>query len=172
MKTARYALGITLFASLVSAASAAQPEVVGWLENVSVHPHQFEVRAKLDTGADNSSVHAENIEVFEENGEQVVAFTMRNREDETIRLKRPLLRYTHIKSKVPGAEPIQRPVVELSLCLGDNAVTAPVNLANRENFNYRMLIGRSYLKKGYLIDSNNTYTSKPECSNNKLISKS
>lgn len=145
----------------VTSGFAATPEIIGWIEHVSIHPQKLVMTAKIDTGADNSSVHAEDIQISEKNGLKVVTFTLRNKQGQSRQLEKPLLRYVLIKRK--GADPLQRPVVEIDLCLGNSIRTAQVNLSNRENFKYSMLIGRSYLQQAYLVDSSRTYTARLTC---------
>lgn len=140
---------------------AVTPQTIGWIEHVSIQPQKMLMKAKIDTGADNSSIHAEDIRVTEKDGVELVTFTLRNKQGESMQLEKPLIRYALIKRK--GAEPLQRPVVEMDLCIGDTLKTVPINLANRENFSYRMLIGRSYLKQGYVVDSNRQYITEPAC---------
>lgn len=172
MKAIYYA-GLVMLGSVYTTASfAVTPQTIGWIEHVGIHPHQMIMKAKIDTGADNSSVHAEDINVVEKNGAKMVSFTLRNKRGEIVQMEKPLVRYTQIKSKLAGAAPIQRPVVELSLCVGNTARTVPVNLANRENFSYRMLIGRSYLKHGYVVDSNNKHLAEPACGEGSVASSS
>ena len=145
----------------VTSAFAVTPQTIGWVEHVSIQPQKMLIKAKIDTGADNSSIHAEDIRFMEKDGVELVKFNLRNKKGDSIQLEKPLLRYALIKRK--GAEPLQRPVVEMDLCIGDTVQTVPVNLANRENFAYRMLIGRSYLKQGYVVDSNRQYIAEPTC---------
>lgn len=161
MKLIQVFISVLLGSLFVTTGFAARPEIIGWLEHVSVHPQQLLMTAKIDTGADNSSVHAEDIEITEKNGRQMVTFTLLNKQGESRQLEKPLLRYVLIKRK--GAEPLQRPVVEIDLCLSNTIRTVEVNLSNRENFKYHMLIGRSYLKQGYLVDSSRTYTTRLNC---------
>lgn len=153
-----FALLSGLFAPSVFAVT---PQTIGWIEHVSIQPQHMLMKAKIDTGADNSSVHAEGITIKEKDGVKLVNFTIRNKQDEAVQMERPLLRYALIKRK--DAEPLQRPVVEMDLCLGNTMKTVHVNLANRENFKYRMLIGRSFLKQGYLVDANRQYIEEPAC---------
>lgn len=147
-----------IFASQAQA-EAMQP--IGWIENVQLNTHDLVMTAKIDTGADNSSVHADKIEIFERDGRKVVRFEIANTSGESRILEKPLIRIAQIKRK--GAEPLQRPVVNLDLCIGNTVKTAQINLANRGNFKYRMLIGRSYLKDSYLVDSNRRLTTRPAC---------
>jgi hypothetical protein len=38
-----------------------------------------------------------------------------------------------------------------------------VNLEDRRKFNYQILIGRSFLKKSFLVDASATFTLQPSC---------
>jgi hypothetical protein len=49
---------------------AADKLTVGWTEIVSIFPGGMKVKAKLDTGADNSSLNARNIDYFDRDGER------------------------------------------------------------------------------------------------------
>lgn len=158
-------------ASLVSIffmplALADQPQTIGWIEHVMVQPQSLLLKAKIDTGADNSSIHAENISIYEQDGLKRVRFLVKNHKDENASFDLPLVRIAMIKRK--GAEPLHRPVVNMDLCIGGTLKTVNINLANRENFKYRMLIGRSYLKDQYLVDSGKQYTAEPSCSDTTL----
>lgn len=161
MKVIKVLSSVVLGSLFVTTGFATAPEIIGWIEHVSIHPQQLVMTAKIDTGADNSSVHAEDIQISDNNGLKVVRFTLRNKQGESRQLEKPLLRYVLIKRK--GADPVQRPVVEIDLCLGKSIRTVQVNLSNRKNFKYSMLIGRSYLQQGYLVDSSRTYTTRLTC---------
>lgn len=161
MKIMHYVNSALLCSLFATSVFAATPQTIGWIEHVSIQPQNMLMKAKIDTGADNSSIHAEGIQVIEKDGDKYVQFTIRNKQDESLQLEKPLIRYALIKRK--DAEPLKRPVVEMELCLGNTMKTVHVNLANRENFKYRMLIGRSFLKQGYLVDSSNQYIAEPAC---------
>jgi hypothetical protein len=140
---------------------ADQPTTIGWIEHVAVQPHNLTIKAKIDTGADNSSIHAKDIQIYEKAGGKWVRFLVENDSGETAQFDLQLLRIANIKRK--GAEPQKRPVVNMDLCIGNTLKAVDINLANRENFKYRMLIGRSYLKDQYLVDSGRKYTAEPAC---------
>lgn len=161
-----YLAGLAVF-TLIPNASAEPYQVIGWLEYVRIQPQNIQFKAKIDTGADNSSIHADNIVVYEENGRQRVKFTVSNADGESANLDLPLLRFAKIKRK--KADPIRRPVVTLELCIGNTLKRAPVNLASRGNFKYRMLIGRSFLKGGYLVNASEQYTIEPACQNDTQV---
>jgi hypothetical protein len=52
--------------------------VAGWVERVSIFPGNLKIKAKLDTGARNSSLNATDIDAFERNGAKWVRFDMNN----------------------------------------------------------------------------------------------
>ena len=158
-----YILVSTLVASLLGQANLqAEPlQTIGWIEHVQIPSRNIALKAKIDTGADNSSVHADDIQVYEKEGAKWVRFTVRNKENQSAEFDLPLIRYAKIKRK--SAEPLLRPVVSMELCIGKTLKKVDINLANREHFKYRMLIGRSYLKELYLVDSSRQYMAEPSC---------
>lgn len=161
--TMRYLiLIVTLYISAATAESSS-PAVIGWIEPIRILPEVFDVQAKIDTGADNSSLGVLSKKSFMRDGKEWIQFEVRNNDDQTQTFERPLKRYTLIKRK--GTQPLKRPVVEMWLCIGKDKMLVPVNLAKRENFKYRMLIGRSLLKGRYLVDSAQKMTSSPDCDN-------
>lgn len=134
-------------------APTSNAQEVGWLERASIG--SFVMIAKLDTGADNSSVHATNISYSDEDGTKYVNFTIVNKREEFLTLRKPLVRFAHIKRKGEGV--VTRPVVMLPICIDGTPITVPVNLADRSNFKYRMLLGRSFLKHGYEVSSSKMF---------------
>ena len=161
MKPQRYFIAGLLACSFAPAMQAAQTQTIGWIEHVQILPQDIMLKAKIDTGADNSSIHADDIAVFEKDGSKRVKFTVENKKGEKATFDLPLIRYATIKRKL--TDPIKRPVVSMELCIGNILKKVHINLANRGNFKYRMLIGRSYLKELYLVDSGKRYTSEPNC---------
>jgi hypothetical protein len=151
----------------MATAQAESEQTIGWIEHVSIHPESLVIRAKIDTGADNSSLHASNIQVYEVNGNQMVMFSVENKDGDMARFDLPLVRMAQIKRR-GGADPLQRPVVSMKLCIGNTLKDVDINLADRENFQYRMLIGRSYLGEQFLVSAHKTYTREPACNGEKL----
>jgi len=161
MKFAQYLTAGMLGLGLVTASLADSPKSIGWIEHVQIPSGNMLLTAKIDTGADNSSIHANNVEIYERASTKRVRFSVENKQGVSQQFDLPLVRIAHIKRK--GAEPLQRPVVSMDLCVGNTLKTTHVNLANRGNFNYRMLIGRSYLKDTYLVNPAQKFTAEPVC---------
>lgn len=135
--------------------------IIGWLEHVTIETAGITLEAKIDSGADNSSVHATNISRYEKNGQKWVSYQLTSPEGRSVILDSPVIRTTRIKLKTGGY--IKRPVVALSLCLDTKRIQANVNLADRGHFEYPLLIGRSTLSQLFLIDVSGTYLTKPQC---------
>lgn len=148
--------------SLGASSAYAKKTKVGWIEKVRVFPGQILMHAKVDTGADNSSIHATNITTFKKDGEAWVRFTLTSIDEQSKVLERPIFRTTKI-TRHGGADE-DRLVVHLGICLGSiYKEDMEVNLANRENFEYKMLIGRSFLRGEALVDPSKEFVHEPQC---------
>lgn len=134
---------------------------IGWIEPVRILPEGFELKAKIDTGADNSSLGVIDWKSFSHNDIEWIRFAVINNEGKKQSFERPLYKYTLIKRK--SLRSIERPVVKMWLCIGKKKALTPVNLSERRNYKYPMLIGRSFLKGHFLVDSDKKLTTTPEC---------
>lgn len=151
---------LALLAPAVSSGVEAK-QLVGWVENVRIHPGDILVRAKLDTGAKTSSLNCECQQMFSRDGEQWVRFTLTNYKGKSVELERKIHRVARIKRHEGG--PQERIVVMLGICLGEIYKEAEVNLIDRTGFNYQLLVGRSFLKDDFVVDPSSTYTVTPRC---------
>lgn len=141
--------------------AAAEPLTVGWIERVRLDPGGLVLTAKLDTGANTSSLHAAHITRFTRDGENWVAFDVVDQNDNTQRFERRIVRISRIKRHGGGVQ--ERPTVLLDICLGGLAQSTQVNLVNREGFNYQLLVGRRFLGRHFAVNSAQTYTVEPAC---------
>lgn len=152
--------------TFTSAALAAESRVYGVAEEVSLPAlSDAPIRAKLDTGAQTSSLGAENIEVFKKDGADWVRFTPQIANAKPLEL--PVARHSRIKRRADGTgstESIRRPVVELEMCLGGQRRKVEVNLTDRSRFSFPLLIGTSALIEfEALIDPAKEYIAKAGC---------
>lgn len=124
---------------------------VGEVEWVTVAPEAIRQKARIDTGAQTTSIGVIKQQRFERDGDAWVAFTIRNRESgEEVDMKRPLKRTARIKRH--NAESVERYVVILDLQLGDLNIPTEVTLADREQFEFPVLIGRNFLDGIAVVD--------------------
>lgn len=145
----------------VLAANDSPKPVVGWIEDVFVHPGDILIRAKLDTGADVSSLHALDIEELSRKGERWVRFSLMDDGGKKIAMERKVIRDITITRHKGGEE--KRVVVLLGICLGKIYKTVEVNLVDRTGLKYPMLVGRSFLAYAVLIDPSRELTTRPHC---------
>tara|TARA_R110000782_G_scaffold124850_13_gene216372 strand:+ start:1879 stop:2397 length:519 start_codon:yes stop_codon:yes gene_type:complete len=146
----------------------AEPEVLGWLESAVIKPWGIKVRAKLDSGALTSSIHATHIETYEIGDETWVKFTLTQPKNKSgtqvetkIIVEKPVIKETKIKEH--SGDSMLRYVVEMKLCLNGRNYITPVTLVDRTNFHYPLLLGRRTLKNNVLIDPSKTFTANKSC---------
>lgn len=135
--------------------------VAGWAESVTIDKQGIGVLAKLDTGAQNSSLNGRHIEVIDRAGQSMVRFDIQDRDGRRHSLELPLVRYATIKRHFGNSQ--TRPVVMLSVCLANHSKTIEVNLVDRSGFDYPMLLGRSFLAPDFLVDSSRKNITRPTC---------
>ena len=112
------------------------------------------IKAKLDTGAQTSSIHAYDVEAFDRDGTAWVTFRIRpwQRSDaDEVEIERPVHDVRRVRSSSGHVQ--ERFVVLMPLVLVGFEVTAEVTLSNRDAMGFRMLIGREALSRGYVVDS-------------------
>ena len=153
---------VALFtAGVFTDAVASDPPTIGLIEKVRLQPGGLIVHAKVDTGADTSSLNAADLEVRKSGGKSVVRFTVTSREGKSQTFERRVRRFSRIKRH--GAESVRRPVIVLGMCIGKLYREVEVNLAKRSRFKYQMLIGRNFLAGHALVDASKSYTTDPDC---------
>ncbi|BFM12749.1 hypothetical protein R50072_29020 [Simiduia litorea] len=130
--------------------------VIGVAENVTLDPPGVKVKARIDTGAETSSLHASNIIPFERDGERWVRFEFSPNDDaETVTIERPLSR--KVKIKRHDADSTRRRVVEMRVRLGDIDEEIEVTLTDRSEFSFPMLIGRNFLTDNAVVDVSKSF---------------
>ncbi len=137
--------------------------VFGWIEKVILSPElQWQLDAKLDTGADTSSLDATGMRRVRYKGKSYVRFSIQNPETgDMVSLRRPYVRTVRIRQH--NGDHQRRRVVLMTVCLGSEQRTIEVTLADRGVFDYPMLLGRSALAGMALVYPMKTYTANPQC---------
>jgi len=166
ISTTKRLLLSTLFLLVISQLGYADDKIIaGWMEPILVHPTTSLVKAKLDSGAKTSSLHAIDVEYFKKEGGDWVRFQIDDEKGELEEIEKPVERWVRIKKKEGGY--VRRPVVVLGFCLGSLYLEGEVNLADRAHFNYQALIGRNMLQGNVLIDCSKKKTLTPNCKSRK-----
>jgi len=133
-------------------------QVFGWREKIKIQEIDQAFHAKLDTGALTSSIHAEDIKLFERDGAKWVRFIATNPREENAKrvpVEAPLVRYARIKEV--GGESTRREVVRLNIRIGERSLRGEFTLANRSNMLVPVLIGRTMLRELGWVDPDRTY---------------
>ena len=161
-RTWRAALIGAAAAAFAAVAVAGEPDIFGWAEPVILEETGYRLEAKLDTGADTSSLDAVDIRRYRRKGVSYVRFTVEDHDEgETMRLERPLLRRVRIKQHDGDSQ--RRSVVSLTVCLGGYRREVEFSLIDRSQFDYPVLLGRSALDGIAIVDPSVTGLSEPDC---------
>lgn len=140
---------------------AADVTVVGWIERVKLGLEGLVISAKLDTGANTSSLHASEIRWYIRHDGDWVAFDLINEKEEKVRFERKVVRISRIKRFSGGVQ--KRPTILMGVCLGKVYRVTQVNLVDRKGFNYKFLVGRRFLAEHFAVDPARMYMVEPTC---------
>ena len=128
--------------------------VIGWKEWLVLPdlniPH---IKAKVDTGAKTSALHAYDIEEFYRHGQLWVRFKVHPLQRNLKRVARAearVIEHRHIRNS--GGVLSFRPVIETVVYLDDYFWKIEVTLVDRSAMGFRMLLGRDAVKGRFLID--------------------
>ncbi|EDL56019.1 RimK/LysX family protein, partial [Gimesia maris] len=111
------------------------------------------IKARVDSGAKTSSIHAFNVQKFRRQGETWVSFEvhpLQNNRRIVVRCERPIVDKRVVKSSSGISE--TRYVILATLKIGDQAWEIELTLANRDSMGYRMLLGREAMSGRMLVD--------------------
>lgn len=133
--------------------------IIGRVETVLIAPEKIKLKARIDTGAGISSLHASNLIEFERDGKDWVKFTIPTSKTESIALEQPVKRFVAIKQH--SGEPQRRPVVLMSLTLGPIHEQIEMTLTDRSDYLYDVLIGRNFLRDRAIVDVSKKFRIKP-----------
>jgi hypothetical protein len=133
-------------------------EIIGAIEWLYMDPPGQHFRARVDSGAETSSLSASDVVEFERDGDDWVRFTFtHDNTDESVDFELPIKRTVLIRQ--PGVdEPERRFVIELDIRLGDQLQTTEFTLTDRSNMTYPVLLGRAFLMDLYVVDVSQSYT--------------
>lgn len=133
--------------------------LIGWREWISLPTLKLPaVKAKVDTGAKTSALHAFSIEPFRDTrGTERVRFSvhpLQGRHDIVVTCEATVIDYRSVSDS--GGHREKRFVIETDLAIGPLTFPIEVTLTNRELMAHRMLLGRSALKN-FIVDIAHTY---------------
>lgn len=116
------------------------------------------IKAKIDTGARSSALHAINIELFELEGTARVRFNiapMQHNDTYLVPVEAQLLGQRAVTDS--GGHQEQRPLVLTQVSLGGKTWPIEVTLTNRDVMGFRMLLGRRAIRDRYWVDAGHSF---------------
>jgi hypothetical protein len=137
--------------------------VIGHTETVFLgDAREMVFDAKVDSGADSSSLHAVEIRTFErsikQNGVTQPVLYVRFKTMDDLGTERVLEKMVSRIDQVKSASGIRTRYFFLEkLWVHDRAYEVEMNLADRSRLSKKMLVGKNLLNQGYLIDTNKAY---------------
>jgi hypothetical protein len=116
------------------------------------------LKAKIDTGARTSSLHAFDLEWFERDSEPWVRFEIhpwQRSTDDAVVAEAAVESSRDIRSSSGEIE--HRPVIRAPLSIAGHEVDAEITLTRRDQMGFRMLIGREAVRRRFLVDPGVSY---------------
>ncbi len=136
-----------------------EKSIIGKKEIISILDLElFELDAKVDTGADSSALHCDDIFIDNEN---FVHFTLLDEVHHSYhgkKMKMPL--YKNKKVRSSNGELQIRPSIKVKVEFFGKKYNTIISLTNRADMKYPMLIGRKFLSGKFLVDVSQEYLCK------------
>ncbi len=133
--------------------------IVGWREWVSLSDLELPpIKAKVDTGARTSALHAFAVRPFLENGRQRVEFEIHPKQfdnDLVVTCVADVIDQRAVTDS--GGHKEERWVIQTNLYIGSHHWPIEITLTSRIDMRFRMLLGRNAIKHRALVDSSRSY---------------
>lgn len=124
--------------------------VIGAVEPIYILPMKTPFYARIDTGAETSSLDVQNLVYFERDGEKWVSFDVVNRgSGEKHHFEKKSKKRIAVR-RINEYE--HRKTVEMDVRFGGETIKAQFSLADRSDFDYQALVGRNILMGRAVVD--------------------
>ena len=139
--------------------------MLGWREwialpdlGIGVGDGIEQIKAKVDTGAATSALHALDIETFRKRGADWVRFTtqpVQRASEPRLRLEAPLVESKRVRSSTGHLD--ERYTIRTTIAVAGVEAEVELTLADRSAMQFRMLLGRRALKGRFLVDPGRSF---------------
>lgn len=133
--------------------------VIGWREWLDLPQLGIKkIKAKIDTGARSSALHAFDIEQFQDNGKDMIRFQVhpyQGNSEDTVFTQAELIEWRSVKNS--GGIAQLRPVIKTRVELGGQQWLIELTLTNRDVMGFRMLLGREAVRKRFLVNPGHSF---------------
>ena len=150
-------LGIVVFLFSLQSLSA-QDLLIGKYDRLNLPILKLKnLRAKIDTGAKTSSLHCSYIKQIDENNVEFDVLDETHKKYKEKIYTMPIKRIATVRSSNGIVE--KRFVISTKVVIFGNTYDTEFTLRNRTKMNYPILLGREFLKQGFLVDVREDYLS-------------
>ena len=133
--------------------------VIGWREWLALPDLGIEfIKAKVDTGARSSALHAFDFETFERQGQPMIRFKVHPLQRDsslTVSGEAPLVELRTVRSS--GGHESLRAVIVTQVELLGQRWPIELTLANRDVMGFRMLLGRQAVRRRFVVDPGRSF---------------
>jgi hypothetical protein len=138
--------------------------IIGWREWVSLPELGIEnIKAKVDTGARTSALHAFDLDVINKNGKRTVKFKMHPLQDNNeyvVECQADVIDERNVTDS--GGHKERRLVIKTMVEIGDKRLPIEMTLTDRDTMKFRMLLGRTSLKRNFVVEPGKSYLTRPD----------
>lgn len=133
---------------------------IGWREWLALPDFGVTaIKAKVDTGAASSSLHAFRMERHRLGGTEMVRFEIHPRQRSAAGAVAVMAEVVDERPvRNPGGRNEMRPIIRATLRWADVDWVADINLTRRDEMGFRMLLGRKAMKTRFVVDPGTSYT--------------
>ena len=151
MKLIFLLLGLAMFVVGQAEAQLLKEKVlIGRVEWVSLPDIKIKLKARIDTGAKTTSMHAVNIEEVEQRGEKFVRFQTVDSDGKVVELVRKVGTTQRVSNTAGFVS--RRYVIKEKIKMGNIEKEILINLNDRSKMEYKFLIGRNVLLGRFIVD--------------------